>query len=365
MSYLFTSESVCAGHPDKICDQISDAVVDEALRIWPRSRVAVETMVTKGHVVMAGEVTCPSRIAYKKIAREVIRNLGYTREEWGFWEKSNIDVRIQRQSLDIAAGVDEGGAGDQGMMYGYACRQCEELMPLPIVLAHRLTKGMDELKKKHKFLRPDGKSQVTVEYEGRKPVSVKRVVLAVPHDPELSNSEIKEFLMSKLVNKILGRQGFEISKKDVVLNGTGKWEIGGPASDSGVTGRKLMVDTYGSWARHGGGCFSGKDATKVDRSGAYAARYVAKNLVAMGLCDECEVGIAYVIGRAEPLAVQIDTFGTGKKSEAVIRDAAFGVLSLRVPDILETLKLRRPIYKETASYGHFGRNGFSWERVVG
>jgi S-adenosylmethionine synthetase len=364
MAYLFTSESVCAGHPDKICDQISDAVVDAALEADSRSRVAVETLVTTYRVVLAGEVTCKQQLDYKRLAKRVIHELGYTKQEYGFTDQSPVEVYIHEQSPDISMGVDEGGAGDQGLMFGYACNQTKELMPLPIVLAHAMAKGMDELKQKYLWLRPDGKTQVTVRYEGRKPVGVEKVVLAVPTESQISNRELKEVLTGELVNSIMAEYGFKIKPDQVVVNGTGKWEIGGPASDTGVTGRKIIVDTYGGWARHGGGCFSGKDPTKVDRSGAYAARWVAKNVVAQGLADECEIQVAYVIGQVAPVSVLIETFGTGKKSERLIRQFVNSLTSFKVGEILEKLDLRKPIFTPTATYGHFGREGVSWEEII-
>ncbi|MBI4066167.1 methionine adenosyltransferase [Candidatus Gottesmanbacteria bacterium] len=363
----FTSESVAAGHPDKICDQISDAIVDAALGIDPASRVAVETLVTTNRVVLAGEVTCPRPLPYEQIARRVIKDLGYTDGMYDFSYRSPISVYIHEQSPDIAVGVDSGGAGDQGMMFGYACRETMELMPLPIILAHRLVERLDETREKDTlpFLRPDGKSEVKVSYDKGKPVGVERVVIAVPHDPRLSNKEVKRQLINWVIKPVLKQYGFKTPKdKDIIVNGTGKWEIGGPASDTGVTGRKIIVDTYGSFARHGGGCFSGKDPTKVDRSAAYACRYIAKNIVAAGLADRCEIRVAYVIGIREPIAKNIETFGTERKSLKIIESFAWRLLDLSVPGILEGLKLRRPIYQQTARYGHFGRDGFPWERVV-
>ncbi len=363
----FTSESVAAGHPDKICDQISDAIVDAALTIDPTSRVAVETLVTTNRVVLAGEVTCPKPLPYAQIARRVIKDLGYTDGIYNFSHRSPISVYVHEQSPDIAVGVDSGGAGDQGMMFGYACSETPEFMPLPIVLAHRLAERLDEVREKAilPFLRPDGKSEVKVSYEKGRPVDVERVVIAVPHDPKVTNKEVKRQLINWVIKPALKRYGFESPKtRDVIVNGTGKWEIGGPASDTGVTGRKIIVDTYGAYARHGGGCFSGKDPTKVDRSAAYACRYIAKNIVAAKLADRCEVRVAYVIGHREPIAKSIECFGTEKKRLRTIENVAWRLLDLSVPGILEGLNLRRPIYQETARYGHFGRDGFPWEAVV-
>lgn len=363
----FTSESVAAGHPDKICDQISDAVLDEALRIDPKSRVAVETLVTYNRTVLAGEVTCPKIINFEKIAGKVIKSLGYTNPLFNFTNESPIEVYIHQQSPDIALGADADGAGDQGMMFGYAVNETKELMPLPIILSHRLVEKLDELRKTRmlSYLRPDGKSEVKVKYAGGKPIRVEKVVLAVPHDPEVSKEMVKTDLFAKAVGPILDRYGFEIDKKDLIVNGTGRWEIGGPASDTGVTGRKIIVDSYGGMAKIGGGAFSGKDPTKVDRSGAYAARYIAKNIVANGLANRAEVQLAYVIGYAEPITKAIETFGTEKVKLAAIEDFAFKkLLNLSVLGIIEGLNLRQPIYEKTAAYGHFGRNSFPWEKVV-
>jgi len=367
MNYkYFTSESVSCGHPDKICDQISDSILDEAIKIYPKSRVAVETMVTKDHVFLAGEVTCPKKIDYEKITRQVIKDLGYQSEIFGFSFRSPIDILIHQQSPDIALGVDAGGAGDQGMMFGYASSETPELMPLPIVLAHRLIERVDKVRENKvlPYLRPDGKSEVKVRYRNGRPVSVEQVILAVPHDPKVGNAEVKKDLIDKVVKPVLEKYGYEIAEKNVIVNGTGKWEIGGPASDTGVTGRKIMVDTYGAMGRHGGGCFSGKDPTKVDRSGAYAARFIAKNIVANGLADRCEVQIAYVIGQRNPIAKAIETFGTERQNLLKIEKFAFNLIDLSVPGIIKALNLLQPIYKKTACYGHFGRDIFPWEKVV-
>lgn len=364
----FTSESVAAGHPDKICDQISDAVVDAALSVDPKASVAVETLVTTNRVVMAGEVTCTKKLDYEAIARKTIKSLGYTNGKYNFSYKSPISVYVHQQSPDIAVGVDDGGAGDQGMMFGYATNETPEYMPMPLVLAHRLVERMDEVREKKilPYLRPDGKSEVKVVYKNGKPIAVERVVLAVPHDPKVTNDVLRNALYEKVIKPVLRKYKMKAPKLDmVVVNGSkGKWEIGGPASDTGVTGRKIIVDTYGAFARHGGGCFSGKDPTKVDRSGAYAARYIAKNIVAKGLAGRCEVRVAYVIGHRDPIAKAIETFGTDKKPLAEIEKFAWKLLDLSVPGILSGLKLRRPIYGKTARYGHFGRSGFPWEKVV-
>lgn len=368
MNYkTFTSESVAAGHPDKICDQISDAVLDAALAVDAKSRVAVETLVTYDRAVLAGEVTCPKPIDFEKIARRVIKRLGYTNKLFNFSDKSPIDIYIHQQSPDIAVGADADGAGDQGMMFGYAVRETPELMPLPIVLSHRLVEKMDKLRENGKlaYLRPDGKSEVKVKYVNGKPKAVEKVVLAVPHDPKVTKERVARDLLVKVVKPVLAKYGYKIEKKDLIVNGTGRWEIGGPASDTGVTGRKIIVDSYGGMAKIGGGAFSGKDPTKVDRSSAYAARYVAKNIVANGLADRAEVQLAYVIGYPEPITRAIETFGTEKTKLAVINDFAFKkLLDLSVRGIIEGLDLRRPIYEVTAAYGHFGRPGFPWEKVV-
>jgi S-adenosylmethionine synthetase len=364
--HSFASESVCAGHPDKICDQISDAIVDAALKAEPFSRVAVETMVTKNQVSLAGEVTCPRKLDYPALARQVIKDLGYTRKIYQFTTDSPIDVFIHQQSAAIAQGVDQGGAGDQGMMFGYAVNETPELMPLPIVLAHHLTQAIDQarIKKTIPYLRPDGKAEVVVEYRHGRPVNVSTVIIAVPHQPKISNKRLKQDLKNKVVDPVLSAYCLSTRAYRLIINGTGHWLIGGPASDTGVTGRKIIVDTYGAMARHGGGCFSGKDPTKVDRSGAYACRFLAKNIVAQGLADRCEVKVAYVIGQAKPVARAIETFGTEKRKLSLIKDFAFSLLDLSVPQILNRLNLRRPIYLKTASYGHFGRDGFPWEQLI-
>lgn len=363
----FTSESVAAGHPDKICDQVSDAIVDAALNRDPHSRVAVETLVTVDRVVLAGEVTSRNKLPYESIARDVIQSLGYTNGIYNFSYKSPVSVYIHEQSPDIAQGVDTGGAGDQGMMFGYATNETPEHMPLPIILAHRLVERMDSMRENCTlpYLRPDGKSEVKVLYENGKPVEVEHVVIAVPHDPAVTSGQVKKDLLQHVIAPVLKAYKLTVpAAKNIIVNGTGKWEIGGPSSDTGVTGRKIIVDTYGAFARHGGGAFSGKDPTKVDRSAAYAARYIANNVVAANLADRCEVRVAYVIGQRDPIAKALEFFGTEKKNARFIEDFAWKLLDLSVPGILEGLNLRRPIYRETARYGHFGRNGFPWEQTV-
>lgn len=369
MTYqYFTSESVCAGHPDKICDQISDAILDACLTVDPFVHTAIEALATVDHLTLAGEVKIKPGVVldYEGIARKVIKDLGYTNPIYSFSDKSPILCLIHQQSPDIAMGVDSGGAGDQGMMFGYAANETLEFMPLPIFLAHRLVEKIDEVCKEKTipYLRPDGKSEVKVRYENGKPKAVERVVLAVPHDPKIKNNEIRDDLYKKVVCPVLKKYGFSCSKKNVVVNGTGRWEIGGPASDTGLTGRKIIVDTYGGMGRHGGGCFSGKEPTKVDRGAAYAARYIAKNVVACGLADRCEVQVAYIIGQREPLTKALETFGTEKVARAKIEKFAWALLDLSVPGIVAGLDLLRPIYRQTAAYGHFGRPNFPWEKVV-
>lgn len=365
MTKTFTSESVCSGHPDKICDQISDAILDEIYRSDPFGRVAVETLVTVNKVVLAGEVTTSAKIDFRKVAREQIRRLGYSNAEFNFSDRSPIEVYIHQQSPEIAQGVKKKGAGDQGMMFGFACSETEELMPLPITLAHELTRKIDRAREDGTlpYLRPDGKSQVTVEYNGNKPMAVLEVVLAVPHEEKVSLKEVKHDLMKEVVRPVLQKYGYRIPAKRLIVNGTGVWHKGGPASDTGVTGRKIIVDTYGGYARHGGGCFSGKDPTKVDRSGAYAARFLAKNIVGHGLAERAEVRLAYYIGAKRPLMQEVETFGTAKKTGKVINDFATRILDTSVEGILEGLVLRQPIYLQTASYGHFGRPEFPWEKL--
>lgn len=362
----FTSESVCAGHPDKICDQVSDAILDEAFRVDKYSRVAVETMVTKNFLALAGEVTTKAKLNYKKIAQRVVRDLGYTIPVLNFSDKSEIIVKIHTQSPEIAVGVDNLGAGDQGMMFGYASNETKEFMPLPIMLAHRLAMGIDKLRETRRlpYLRPDGKTQITVGYEKNIPKTIENIVLAVPHEEKIKLSQVKEGLFNLLVTPILHEYGYKIKRDQLIVNGTGVWHIGGPASDTGVTGRKIIVDTYGGMARQGGGAFSGKDPTKVDRSAAYAARFLAKNIIANKLADRCEVRLAYFIGAKKPVMQEIETFGTEKKSSKIINSFAMGLLDTSLKGIIDGLNLRRPIYFKTASYGHFGRDIFPWEKVV-
>jgi S-adenosylmethionine synthetase len=365
--YLFTSESVCAGHPDKVCDQISDAIVDAVLAQDPRARIAAETVATHGRLILAGEITASASVDYEAIAREEIRRLGYTRPEWHFHDGSPIDVLIHEQSPEIAVGVvdEDQGAGDQGMMFGYACTDTPELMPMPIVLAHRLTERIDAVREDGTlpYLRPDGKAQVTVRYRDGRPVGVDKLVIAVPHDEDRTLAQVTDGLYEHVITTVLADYGFEIARDAVVINGTGIWHTPGPSSDTGLTGRKIVVDGYGGFARVGGGAFSGKDPSKVDRSGAYAARYIAKNLVAAGLAERCEVGLAYVIGAKRPLMEEIDTFGTATVPAAELRAFARGLLDTSVSGIIRGLDLARPIYHQTAAYGHFGRAALPWEAV--
>ncbi len=361
----FASESVCAGHPDKVCDQISDAILDAVLAADPKGRVAVEALAAHDHLVLAGEVTCASDIDFDSIARRQVKRLGYTNPDWGFSHKSKVTSFVHRQSPEIAVGVDQDGAGDQGLMFGYACKETPELMPLPITLAHRITKEIDKAResKRISYLRPDGKAQVVVDYKDDKPVGVAHVTLAVPHDEAITLKQVSGDLYDKVVSPVLNEYGFEVNKQNIVVNGTGVWHIPGPSSDCGLTGRKIVVDGYGGYARVGGGAFSGKDPSKVDRSGAYAARYIAKNIVVADLAERAEVGVAFYIGAKQPVWLHIDTFGTAKSSDKVIRDFADRCLNLSVKQIIETFDLRRPIYLETAAYGHFGRAEFPWEKV--
>jgi S-adenosylmethionine synthetase len=372
-SYLFTSESVSEGHPDKVCDQISDAVLDAILAKDKSARVACETLVKNNLIVLAGEITTRANIDFEAVARQVVRDIGYT-DEMGFGPDScTVLTAIGKQSPHIAQGVDEGkgldleqGAGDQGLMFGYATNETDVLMPMPITLSHRLVKRQAEVRKKGKlaWLRPDAKSQVTVRYVDHKPVGIDAVVLSTQHAPGISHKKLKEAVIEEIVKPVLPKKWLD-RKTKYFINPTGAFEIGGPVGDAGVTGRKIIVDTYGGMARHGGGAFSGKDPSKVDRSAAYAGRYVAKNIVAAGLAARCEIQIAYAIGIAKPVSVHIDTFGTGvipdTKIAAIVRD----IFDLRPKGIVNMLDLLKPVYQQTAAYGHFGRTekGFTWERT--
>jgi len=370
-NYLFTSESVTEGHPDKVADQISDAILDSIMSKDPQGRVACETLVTTGLALISGEITTESYVEIPKIVRETIRDIGYTDAEYGFdYETCAVLTSIDEQSPDIAQGVNEHGpeheqgAGDQGMMFGYACRETEELMPMPIMLAHKLARRLAYVRKQGimECLRPDGKSQVTMEYVDGKPVRAHTVVIAAQHDDCVSAAELREGIIEEVVKAVIPA---DLLKGDVKyhINATGRFVRGGPQTDTGLTGRKIIVDTYGGSGSHGGGCFSGKDPTKVDRSGSYAARHAAKNIVAAGLADKCEIEIAYVIGVAEPVSITTETYGTGKIDDDVLISLIRKHFDLTPASIIDRLKLRRPIYKQTAAYGHFGREeeGFTWE----
>ncbi len=365
-NFIFTSESVTEGHPDKIADQISDAILDAMIKQDPGSRVACETLITTGLVVISAEITTKSQVDIRQVARDTIKEIGYTDSAMGFdADTCSVLLTIDKQSQDIALGVDKEGAGDQGLMFGYACDETEEFMPSPILYAHRLAKRLSEVRKDGTlpFLRPDGKSQITFRYENGKPVAVDAVVISSQHSEEISRDDLIEGIRENVINPCIGTLVSEDTK--IHINPTGNFVIGGPMGDTGLTGRKIIVDTYGGWSRHGGGAFSGKDPSKVDRSAAYMARYVAKNIVAAKLAKHCEVQLAYAIGVAEPVSVMIDTFGTAAVPEEKISEAVREIFDLTPEGIISHLGLRRPIYRETASYGHFGRNEetFSWEKT--
>lgn len=378
---LFTSESVTEGHPDKICDQISDAILDSILEKDENARVACETLTTTGAVVVAGEISTDTYVDIPTIVRETVREIGYDRGKYGFdCDTCAVFTSINEQSKDIALGVDNSmeakdgdedrfdriGAGDQGMVFGYACNETKELIPLPLSLSHKLCKNLTKLRKDKvlDYLRPDGKSQVTVEYENGKPIRVDAVVVSSQHDPNVTTEDLRKDIKKKLILKTIPQELIDENTK-FYINPTGRFEIGGPMGDAGLTGRKIIVDTYGGFSKHGGGAFSGKDPTKVDRSGAYMARYIAKNLVASGLCEKVEVGLAYAIGVAKPVSIFVDSFETGKVSDEKLAEIIRDNFDTRPAAIIENLNLRRPIYKKTASYGHFGREdeGFPWEEV--
>lgn len=365
--YLFTSESVTEGHPDKIADQISDAILDAIYKDDPRGRVACETLVTRGMAYVAGEITTSCYVEIPKIIRETIKNIGYTDPYYGFdYLTCGVITAIQEQSPDIAKGVDTGGAGDQGMMFGYAIKETQELMPLPIILAHKLVRRLAQIRKEKlvDYLRPDGKSQVTVEYHNGEPARVDAIVLGAHHSPKVKTEDLRKDIKRLVVDYVIPK-ALRDNKTRIFINATGRFEVGGPQADTGVTGRKIMVDTYGGFGRHGGGCFSGKDPTKVDRSACYIARYIAKNIVAADLADKCELQLAYVIGVADPVSIMVNTFGTGKVSEERLIKLIRENFDMTPRGIIQTLKLHRPIYRQTACYGHFGRNenGFTWEET--
>ena len=378
MKNYFTSESVTAGHPDKVCDMIADAILDQLLMQDPTSRCACECSVTSDFLLIMGEVTTTAKVDVEKIARGVIADIGYVQDGLGFSaDKVNVLVKLNKQSPDIALGVDNSmeakdggdeldkiGAGDQGIMFGYASKETEELMPLPIMLSHQMCKKLEEVRKSKElsYLRPDGKGQVTVEYEGGKPKRIEAVVLSSQHDDKVTTEQLRKDLREKVIDKVMPKEYLDENTK-YFINPTGRFEVGGPAGDSGLTGRKIIVDTYGGKCPHGGGSFSGKDSTKVDRSATYMARYVCKNVVASGLADECQVQFAYAIGVAKPVSIRVNTFGTGKLSDEKLADVIAKEFDLRPAAIISKLGLRKPVFAKTASYGHFGREDFAWEKT--
>jgi len=368
-SFLFTSESVTEGHPDKVADQISDAILDAILEKDPTARVDIETLIMKGTVVVTGQISTKTYVNMPEVVRSVLRDIGFDDAKVGLdWEACGVLVSVEEQSPDIAMGIDKEdmGAGDQGMMFGHATNETPQLMPLPIVLAHGLVRRLAEVRKQKilPYLRPDGKSQVTVEYENDKPKRVDAVVIAAQHDESVSREQLKKDIIDKVVKEVVPKNMLD-DKTKFFVNETGRFTIGGTLADTGLTGRKIIVDTYGGIGSHGGGCYSGKDPTKVDRSGSYMARYIAKNIVAAGLADKCDVQVAYAIGVSKPVSVMVDTYGTGKVPDERITEAVKKVFDMRPKAIIEQLKLRRPIYRKTAVYGHFGRNDpdFLWERT--
>lgn len=370
--HLFTSESVTVGHPDKICDQVADAILDDLIAQDPKSRVACEALATTGLVFIAGEITTNGYCDFQKIVRETVREIGYVKAEYGFdYQTCSVISSIHEQSPDIAIGVDETpeheqGAGDQGIMFGYACRETEEFMPLPITLAHKLVRRLTEVRRANTldYLRPDGKSQVTVEYEGDEARRVEAIVLAAQHNDTVKINDLREDIKKVVVGAVIPPEMID-KKTKIIINGTGRFEQGGPLADTGVTGRKIIVDTYGGVGSHGGGCFSGKDPSKVDRSGSYMARHIAKNIVAAGIADKMEIQIAYAIGVAQPVSLMVDSFGTAKISEDKIKELIWANFNLTPKGMIRSLDLLRPIYKKTACFGHFGRQEkeFTWERL--
>lgn len=368
LNFLFTSESVTEGHPDKIADQISDAVLDAIIAQDPTCRVACEAIVTTGLAFVAGEITTSCYVEIPDIVRETIKQVGYTRAKYGFdYETCAVITSIHNQSPDIAMGVDTGGAGDQGLMFGYATNETPELMPMPILLAHKITKRLTEMRRSDvlPYLRPDGKSQVTVEYRDGKPVRVTTIVVSTQHSPDITLKELREDIIEKVIKPVIPRELLDEESVIYHINPTGRFVVGGPQGDTGLTGRKIIVDTYGGVGSHGGGAFSGKDPSKVDRSASYMARYIAKNLVAAGIAERCEVQIAYAIGVAEPVSILVDTKQTGKISQDKLVKLVRDIFPMTPKGIIDHLKLRRPIYKKTAAYGHFGRNDpdFTWEKT--
>ena len=366
MSYqLFTSESVAAGHPDKIADAISDALLDAILEQDPQARTGLETIVGANKIGLFGEIKTTAKVDFESVTRQAVKRLGYTNPAWNFSDQSPIDNNIHQQSPEIAMGVDQDGAGDQGMMFGYACDETKELMPLPITIAHALTRRLDEARESGDitFLRPDGKSQVTVSYENGAPKAIEKVVMAVAHNEKTTAEEVRTVIKQDVIDVVLKEYGYSVSDEQIVINGTGLWHIPGPDSDAGLTGRKIVVDGYGGYARVGGGAFSGKDPSKVDRSAAYAARYIAKNIVAAGLATRCEVALAYVIGRPSPQMKAFDTFGTETTDLAKIESFVDALLDTTVKGIVTGLDLQRPIYAQTTAYGHFGKPELPWEKV--
>ncbi len=374
--YLYTSESVTEGHPDKIADQIADTILDECLKVDPYSRVACEVIVTTGLIHIAGEITTKARIDFQEIARNVVKEIGYDKDEYGFnYESLGVIVSVKEQSPDIALGVNKSleskegkmdetlGAGDQGIMFGYACNETEEYMPMPIMLSHKLVKRLAEVRKNGTlpYLRPDGKSQVTVEYNDLKPKRVPKIVLSAQHNPDVPIEKIREDLIKYVVKNVVSEE--MLKDTEYYINPTGRFVVGGPRGDTGLTGRKTIVDTYGSMAKNGGGCFSGKDATKVDRSASYMTRYVAKNIVAAGVADRIEIQIAYAIGKANPISIFVDTFGTGKIPDDEIEKFIEKNIDFTPLGMINKLDLRKPIFKKTAVYGHFGWEGYSWEKL--
>lgn len=365
--HLFTSESVSEGHPDKMCDQLSDAILDALLAGDPDSRVACECLITTGTLVVAGEITSKTYVDIPKIVRGVIREIGYTDAHYGFdYKTCGVLTAIQQQSPDIAMGVDTGGAGDQGMMFGYATNETPELMPMPILLAHRLVQKVSEVRKNGKlpYLRPDVKSQVTIEYNNGKPERVDTIVISAQHDPDVTMKQLEEDLKKDVIPAVIP-ENLLMANTRILVNPTGRFEIGGPHGDTGLTGRKIIVDTYGGVGSHGGGAFSGKDPSKVDRSATYFARYVAKNIVAAGFAERCQIQVAYAIGVADPVSIMVNTFGTGTVDDAAIVEACKKTFDFTPKGIINTLQLKRPIYQKTAAYGHFGRNEdtFTWEKT--